>query len=142
MGGKKKKKKVEKVVRRVESAIKKSKKSLEKADSAVNASDDLLREAEAAVDEFTAEHVMEVQGFEIPLQLATELTDDAVFILGHVKRNGVAVFETDDSEEDFKTVEQLRRIAEEEYFSLCSERDGHKHIIVDDGKRFFVKMSH
>lgn len=83
-----------------------------------------------------------VQGFEIDADLAGKLTDDAVFILGHVKRRGAATFQTDDGDEDAKTVEQLRKVAAEGYFAMFSERDDHVHAIIDDGMKFQVKMSH
>jgi hypothetical protein len=89
-----------------------------------------------------SDDIVAVQGFEIEVGLANELTDDAVFILGHVKRNGAATFETDDGPEDAKTVQYLRKVAEEGYFSMFSEHNDHVHAIVDTGKQFRVELSH
>lgn len=82
--------------------------------------------------------VATIQGFEIPRRLARQLTDDAIWILGHIKRRGAAYFETDDSLEDSQTVGQLRKIANEGYFHMTSNDDGHVHWIIDSD-RFRVR---
>ena len=109
--------------------------------------DELARKAMEAVNE-TAQELLDntdvtvVQGFEIPVTLASELTDDAVFILGYLKRYGVAVFEIDDSSEDAKTHDQLKAIAEREgYFDMFDD-DEHKIVLVDNSKKFRVKLAH
>lgn len=57
-----------------------------------------------------------VQGYEFPKDL--QFSDDAVFLLGHLKRRGVAYFQVDDSTTDHETVEQLVQASKEGYFSF------------------------
>lgn len=84
----------------------------------------MARKKVAVVDR--SGRMVAVQGFEIPLGLARRLTDDAVFILGHIARKGAAFFQADDGQQD--TVAQLQEIASEGYFVMHSQ--GYLHTFV------------
>lgn len=77
-----------------------------------------------------------VQGYEFPDHLL--FSDDAVFILGHVRRRGAAYIQVDDSSDDHETVHQLNRAAGEGYFSMV-EVSGHGWLLIEPD-RFEVRF--
>jgi len=76
-----------------------------------------------------------VQGFEFTDDEAAQLHPDVVWILGHIRRFGAAVFELDDSEDSAIIREQLR-LTDGEYFDVHI-RGG--VITCIDSDRFAVK---
>ena len=59
-----------------------------------------------------------VCGFEIDVEAAEKLTDRARAILYHLERDGAAYVQLDGGSEDYDTRQQLKAIAELEYFSI------------------------
>ena len=72
-----------------------------------------------------------VQGYEFDDDL--ELNDDAVFLLGHLKRRGVVYFEIDDSYDQQETVDQLIDASEEGYFRALQVGE-HQWLLVEPEK--------
>lgn len=86
--------------------------------------------------------VMSVQGYEVDASFAKKLTDDAIWILGHVRRRGAAFVEFDDSKEHQDTRQQLRKMAVEGYFQIAECKEGYfdEHSMCIVGDRFRVEL--